>query len=190
MIGWLYDELLVSNILSAEDVRKRFKIFHSSSFEDEKNIILDALVKETDIRVIISTSALGCGINAKGVVFVIHFGPAFDTVDYAQQIGRAGRNVANMCNVIMYTYPGCKSGNVSDKMKSYIDQVKLGCLRTALFPLLIHLVTMFFLCLRFMIAAATVHQSVIVLVMVKHLVIFYLLLNFYHRNRFKQGLLM
>ncbi|XP_066916659.1 probable ATP-dependent DNA helicase RecS [Clytia hemisphaerica] len=133
MIGWLYDELLVSNILSAEDVRKRFKIFHSSSFEDEKNIILDALVKETDIRVIISTSALGCGINAKGVVFVIHFGPAFDTVDYAQQIGRAGRNVANMCNVIMYTYPGCKSGNVSDKMKSYIDQVKLGCLRTALF---------------------------------------------------------
>ena len=67
------------------------KMYHFSSFEEEKNKVLLSLTSNTPVRLILSTSALGCGVDMKDVTFVVHFGPPFDTIDYCQQIGRAGR---------------------------------------------------------------------------------------------------
>ncbi|XP_066928105.1 uncharacterized protein [Clytia hemisphaerica] len=130
LAGWLYDEFLMSEILPKDILRKHVQIYHSTSFDDEKITILNALKEETDIRVILATSALGCGVDMKSVHFVINFGPAYDTVDFCQQIGRAGRSgTMTMCHAILYSFPRC--GRVTQNMRDYMDHQE--CLRIKLF---------------------------------------------------------
>ena len=78
LAGWLYDEFLMSEILPKDVLRKHVQIYHSTSFDDEKITISNALKEETDIRVVLATSALGCGVDMKSVHFLNHFGPALD----------------------------------------------------------------------------------------------------------------
>ena len=66
-------------------------MYHSSTSDINKEKILKSVTEETKVRVVFATSALGCGVNAKNVTFVCHFGPSYDLTDYCQQIGRAGR---------------------------------------------------------------------------------------------------
>lgn len=104
---------------------------HSSSFDCDKERSLNALTSETSVRVVLATSAVGCGVDMKNIQYVIHFGPAFDTVDYCQQIGRAGRNTGHVTSyAILYVYPGSTT-SVSKKMISYIKSKT--CLRVSLF---------------------------------------------------------
>lgn len=79
---------------------------------------------EGDKRIIICSSALGCDVK-----FVIHFGPPHNLIDYAQQIGRAGRSNAPDCHAVLYNYP--QSAKIADDVKEYMDHV--GCLRKRLF---------------------------------------------------------
>jgi len=84
---------------------------------------LNSLSEETNIRVVLATSALGCGVDMKNVLFVVNFGPAYDTVDFCQQIGRAGRTGSavnmTMCHAILYTFP--RYGEVSQNLKDFIN---------------------------------------------------------------------
>ena len=85
-----------------------------------------------EIKVVVATSSLGCGVNKKGVQFIVHFGPAFHTVDYCQQIGRAGRDTDQLCHAVLYSFPTGNT-NISRSMKKYISQSRETCLRTMLF---------------------------------------------------------
>ena len=133
LLGWLYEQFLISGVLPKHKIRKHIVLFHSTTFQDEKDKILNALIEETDLRVVIATSALGCGVDMKNVMFVVHFGPAYDTVDFCQQIGRAGRSgslsITTMCHAILYIFP--QYGEISLNMKGYLNTNQ--CLRVKLF---------------------------------------------------------
>ena len=134
----IIDDFIDRGILSRTLVRRYMKVFISSSFDSDKKKALQSLLEESNTRVVIATSALGCGVNAKDVEYIIHFGPAYDTVDYVQQIGRGGRLTDSgaeprKCQAILYTYPGCKGGHVSTRMKEYLDEAGNSCLRVKLF---------------------------------------------------------
>jgi len=98
MVGWLYEKFL--NALKKDAFKGKEKInenllvgmYHSCSLDINKDRVLNALSCNTVMRVFIATSALGCGVNAKDLKYVFHFGPAHSLIDYCQQIGRAGRS--------------------------------------------------------------------------------------------------
>ncbi|XP_066920331.1 uncharacterized protein [Clytia hemisphaerica] len=137
-ICFLIDEFVARGILTRL-VNKYMKTFISPSFESEKKKALESLLADSSIRVVLATSALGCGVNAKDVEYIIHYGPAYDTVDYVQQIGRGGRitstsSIPVMCHAVLYTYPGCKGGgHISKRMQNYINNASERCLRVELF---------------------------------------------------------
>ena len=55
-------------------------------------IISDMINKNSIIRVILATSALGMGVNMHYISQVIHIGPPSTLDAYVQEIGRAGRS--------------------------------------------------------------------------------------------------
>ena len=61
---------------------------------------------------------------------VIHFGPPADMDDYFQECGQAGRDGLEN-NAILYLYPGCLIGHVSNNMKEYC-KLENTCRRRAL----------------------------------------------------------
>ncbi|XP_057312160.1 recQ-like DNA helicase BLM [Hydractinia symbiolongicarpus] len=108
-------------------------LFHSGTLEAQKSNVLSALTSDTGtIRLVVATSSLGCGVNMKNVKFVVHYGPAYDTADYCQQVGRAGRNIEGLCHAILYVFPQGR-GNVNNSMVSYIQSHEKSCLRTSLY---------------------------------------------------------
>ena len=136
LVGWMYEEFLNCGRLSATEVRNLVGMYHSNTLESHKEKCLNSLTKPGfSIRVVIATSALGCGVDMESVNFVIHFGPSFDTVDYVQQIGRAGRGAAsgyNQCHAIMYLYPR-STRDISQNMKNFIFSANEQCLRVFLY---------------------------------------------------------
>ncbi|XP_066919717.1 uncharacterized protein [Clytia hemisphaerica] len=108
-------------------------MFHSESPDFVKNRCLKSLTCNDSIlpRIVIATSAIGCGINVKGLKHVCHFGPAYSLVDYCQQIGRAGRNNESGCHAVLYTYPS-PGNKINQQMKAYTKLID-ACLRTKLF---------------------------------------------------------
>ena len=69
-----------------------FGMFHSSTFDVNKQIILDGLSKpDGTIRVVFATTALGMGVNFAGLCTTIHYGAPRSLDDYFQESGRAGR---------------------------------------------------------------------------------------------------
>jgi len=108
-------------------------MYHADTSTFNKEKYLKALTSEEFLlpRILIATSAIGCGINAKKLQYVCHFGPAFSLVDYCQQIGRAGRNGEPNCHAVLYTYSGGFDKDADVKMKNYCKLET--CLRTGLF---------------------------------------------------------
>ena len=122
LLGWLYEQFLLCDILTTNQVTKYIALFYILQLLTMIKKILNSLVEETDIHVVVATSALGCGKGMKNVMSVVPFGPAYDTVDFSQQIGRAGRvgstSITSMCHAIFYTFP--RYGTISLSLKSYI----------------------------------------------------------------------
>lgn len=135
LAGWLYEKNLYCDELPQEDIRKMVTMFHSTTLQHHKR---DCLSSQTDpdhpTRLVIATSALGCGVDMKNINYVVHFGPSYDTVDYVQQIGRAGRS--NMSEeqsyAILYVYPGSLR-KVSSNMNQYVQEAAKHCQRVKLY---------------------------------------------------------
>ena len=136
LVGWLYEQLMLALMQEAYVGRIRKKcnslvgIYHSATPEKSKEQVLKSLTDETNMRLVIATSALGCGVNAFNVKYVVHFGPSIGLADYCQQIGRAGRNSDNQCHAILYLYP-VPYKILLDDMKAYLTGSK--CLRSSLY---------------------------------------------------------
>jgi len=85
-------------------VRNRLiAMYHSSTDEDIKNIVGNSLRDPNGcIRVVIATSALGMGVDIKGLHNVINYGPPDCIESYYQAFGRAGRDGEQSHAVLVY----------------------------------------------------------------------------------------
>ena len=96
-----------------------FAMYHSRVGDDEKQQILQSMLNpQGNCRVLFSTTAFGMGLDVPNIHTVIHLGPPADMDDYFQECGRAGRD-GIQSNAILYLYPGCLTGHVSNNMKEY-----------------------------------------------------------------------
>ncbi|XP_066936808.1 uncharacterized protein [Clytia hemisphaerica] len=109
-------------------------MYHSETLPHKKKRVLDSLIDPHDaVRITVATSALGCGVDAKDVTNVIHFGPAYSLVDYCQQVGRAGRShqvPPPQAHAILYDYSGQRP-DIGEDMKEYLKST--SCLRVRLY---------------------------------------------------------
>ncbi|XP_078356447.1 bifunctional 3'-5' exonuclease/ATP-dependent helicase WRN-like [Oculina patagonica] len=83
------------------------------------------------VRVIIATSALGMGIDIKGLYRIISYGPPSDVESYIQELGRAGRDGLQSEALLMFH--GRQLRLCSPEMLEYLDST--GCRRNMLLSL-------------------------------------------------------
>jgi len=82
-----------------------------------------------NLRLIISTTAFGMGIDCGDIRRVIHWGIPANLEEYVQESGRAGRD-GDPCVALMYR--GVGGRNATYKMKAYLANT-LRCRRVVLF---------------------------------------------------------
>ncbi|XP_062610828.1 uncharacterized protein LOC134272635 [Saccostrea cucullata] len=75
-------------LVSAElDKKNQIEMFHSETPSVKKKYIIEELAKsESELRVIIATSALGMGIDISSCHSVILYGPPTSIVDFVQEL--------------------------------------------------------------------------------------------------------
>ena len=96
-----------------------FAMFHAHIDEDDKKTILKSLIlADGTCRVIFCTVAFGMGVDVPNVRTVIHYGPSTDADDYFQESGCASRD-DKASEAMIFQYPGCLLGHVTNKMKGY-----------------------------------------------------------------------
>ena len=88
---WLRDQGVTTDYYHGDCTQAHRRVIYKKFFENQ-------------IKVIVSTTAFGMGINKSDIRFIIHAGPPKDFEAYLQEIGRAGRDgkIAN-CHVIYTT---------------------------------------------------------------------------------------
>ncbi|WP_435299899.1 RecQ family ATP-dependent DNA helicase [Timonella sp. A28] len=64
---------------------------------------LEQALKNNALKVLVATSALGMGFDKPDLTFVIHYGAPNSPIAYYQQVGRAGRGVAQATVVLLPT---------------------------------------------------------------------------------------
>lgn len=78
-------------------------MYHSETEDLKKEFIVNELKNcDSSLRIVVSTSALGMGIDAKAFHSVILFGAQTNCSDFIQEIGRVGRD--NMPSVALILY--------------------------------------------------------------------------------------
>ena len=140
LAGYVYQKLLFALMDKLPDtpineLRQKIALFHAETLAKNKSKVLERLTCEDDspLKLVVATSCLGCGVDAKNIHNVIHFGPAVDTTDYSQQIGRAGRNTANQCHAVLYKYGQGSSGIINRSMLVYAQSSHTKCLHVQLY---------------------------------------------------------
>ncbi len=107
-------------------------MFHARIDDNDKKAILKSLVAtEGTCRVVFCTIAFGMGVDVPNVRTIIHYGPSTDVDDYFQESGRAGRD-GKPSEAIIFQYPGCLLGHVTNKMKEYCKLSTDKCRRVEL----------------------------------------------------------
>ena len=78
-------------------------MYHSGTPEYNKEVILKSLEDPRGVcRVLFTTSAVGMGVDVKGLHLVVHWGPPTNAEQYMQEIGRAGRDNVESRAVLIY----------------------------------------------------------------------------------------
>lgn len=73
---------------------------------------LEQALLNNQLKVLVSTSALGMGFDKGDLAFVIHYQSAGSVVSYYQQVGRAGRSIDNAHGVLL-------SGDEDQEIQNY-----------------------------------------------------------------------
>ncbi|XP_069110241.1 bifunctional 3'-5' exonuclease/ATP-dependent helicase WRN-like isoform X2 [Argopecten irradians] len=96
------------------------EMFHSETPEVKKDKIITELKVESGspLRLVVSSSALGMGIDVKDCQSVVLFGPPTNLVDLIQQIGRIGRD--NSPSVALILYHSYHLGQLGFEVKSLV----------------------------------------------------------------------
>lgn len=75
---------------------------HESAEKTKDKIISDLGNPQSDLRIIIATSALGMGVDIQGFHSLVLYGPPLTAVDLIQGIGRIGRDGNPSCAVLLH----------------------------------------------------------------------------------------
>ncbi|XP_052061903.1 uncharacterized protein LOC127701969 [Mytilus californianus] len=86
------------------------EMFHKSTHQDSKDRILKEFkLKESKIRCVIATVALGMGLDIRDVDLVVHIGCPKSVLSYWQEAGRCARDGRQgCCSVCIEKCPGQK----------------------------------------------------------------------------------
>jgi ATP-dependent DNA helicase RecQ len=76
-------------------------VAYSGSSDDGARIEVEDRLLSNDVKVVVATSALGMGFDKPDISFVIHYQSPGSTIAYYQQVGRAGRSVADSVGVML-----------------------------------------------------------------------------------------
>ena len=74
---------------------------HSRIAQDDKVALEEKLINN-EIKVLVSTIALGMGFDKEDIEFIIHYYTPKSMTEYYQQIGRAGRNISEAYCILLY----------------------------------------------------------------------------------------
>ena len=106
-----------------------FNQFHSPSTSNMKNDILEEIkFKDSRIRLLFATTALGMGVDAPNIKHVIHISPPSSIESYVQEFGRAGRTNMDSWATLYYNNSDiAKNTHVEVPIREYCKTE--GCLR-------------------------------------------------------------
>ena len=88
----------VADWLSHNDINA--KVYTGGS-DSETRIELENDLLNNRVKALVATSALGMGFDKPDISFVIHYQAPANVVEYYQQVGRAGRGIADAHGVLM-----------------------------------------------------------------------------------------
>ncbi|WP_048602348.1 RecQ family ATP-dependent DNA helicase [Rubeoparvulum massiliense] len=80
----------------------RVASYHAGMSSEERRII-QIQFQQSNLDVVVATSAFGMGINKSDVRFVLHFSPPTSLEAYVQEVGRAGRDQQPAYTAILFT---------------------------------------------------------------------------------------
>ena len=83
------------------DAGHRAEAYHAGRATPEREAVQTAFMDD-ELDVVVATTAFGMGIDKERVRFVVHFDVPGSLDDYAQQIGRAGRDGARADALLLY----------------------------------------------------------------------------------------
>ena len=75
---------------------------YHSKLNAEAKIELESKLINNELKVLVSTIALGMGFDKNDIQFIIHYYTPKSMIEYYQQIGRAGRNIPNSYCILLY----------------------------------------------------------------------------------------
>ncbi len=95
----------------ADFLRERgFKVrAYSGSTEPQERLAAEAELLDNSVKALVATSALGMGFDKPDLGFVVHLGAPPSPIAYYQQVGRAGRGIAEATVVLL---PGHEDAEV------------------------------------------------------------------------------
>lgn len=76
-------------------------IAYSGETDAQDRLDIEDCLRGNDVKVVVSTSALGMGFDKPDLAFVVHFQSPDSPVGYYQQVGRAGRALARAAVVLL-----------------------------------------------------------------------------------------
>ncbi|MGD9702022.1 MAG: DEAD/DEAH box helicase [Acidimicrobiia bacterium] len=74
---------------------------YSSKVEPSEREVLEGRLRRNEVKALVATSALGMGYDKPDLAFCIHLGSPASPVAYYQQVGRAGRALAEAVAVLL-----------------------------------------------------------------------------------------
>lgn len=94
-------------------------MYHSGTSPSIQEIVLASLNDPNGkVRIIIATTALGMGVDIKGLHRIINYGPPSDNESYIQELGRAGRDGKQSEALLMFH--GRQLGHCTPEMLEYL----------------------------------------------------------------------
>lgn len=107
-------------------------MYHSGTSPSIQEIVLASLKDPNGkVRIIIATSALGMGVDIKGLHRIINYGPPSDIESYIQEFGRAGRD-GNQSEALLM-FHGRQLHHCTPEMLEYLKST--SCRRSKLLEL-------------------------------------------------------
>ena len=98
--GDIFEVLL--EILPANEL---YGMFHSKTPKSiQKNVLCKFLKRDSKMRLVVATRALGMGVDIPDVELIIHYGIPTEVDSYVREIGRGGR-VGRACDALLYYKP-------------------------------------------------------------------------------------
>lgn len=86
------------------DNKSQIEMFHSETPSEKKKFIIEQLSRsDSEVKIIVATSALGMGIDIAYCHSVILYGPPTSIVDFVQELGRVGRDGQPSSAIILYS---------------------------------------------------------------------------------------